>query len=447
MNKFFKYEVFLLSLYWLVFLFLCIVFYKERSTYADNSYYLFEIIQHKTFCIQYDRFFSITTQFLPLLAVKLQLPLNIVMYAFSVNPLILYFSVFLCIRYLSHEKWLSYIYLLSLLITVHHSFFYVNDELNQAAGLLILMVAVLRSEKLNRLSKIVALLMVLTGIQFAHLFLVIAAASILFIYFIEKKELTGIIGIVFTITIVLIRAVLFKSGRDGSSIDSLDWKFITFKNLYTSPFAVFFKNMLWQYYLPAVVLMLTLFVRSHLSFITKLFSFFVLIGMYIVLLVFLRNGASLMYNDKYLAVWFLICWSIIAIDINTQQSDKNWIYAWVFIATLFSFAGLWKENYYTKRIDYLKTMMRQKAVKQIYVFEEVPDFLQTMSWSIPYETLFISSLEGETKTILIKEHFYKINEYLQDSTVFLGAEWTFGKPVKLNRNYFNLRMERYKYVN
>ena len=88
--------------------------------------------------------------------------------------------------------------------------------------------------------------------------------------------------------------------------------------------------------------------------------------------------------------------------------------------------------------------MNHQPNKQIYLFKNVPAYLQTMSWSVPYETLFISSLQGETKTILIKESFYKIDEYASDSTKFLGAEWTFPMKIKLNECYFDLKNGLYE---
>ena len=74
-SKILKNEKLYIILFWIIYTLLCVHFYVERSTFADNSYYLFNIIQQQKFCIQYDRYFAVFTQWLPLLAVKLTLPM------------------------------------------------------------------------------------------------------------------------------------------------------------------------------------------------------------------------------------------------------------------------------------------------------------------------------------------------------------------------------------
>ena len=90
-------------------------------------------------------------------------------------------------------------------------------------------------------------------------------------------------------------------------------------------------------------------------------------------------------------------------------------------------------------------MLESRDPKQIYLYDEMPGYIQQMSWSVPYESLILSTLDHDTKTILIKENFYKMDTYLEDSTLFLGAEWTFGEPNKLDKHYFPLQKGLYKY--
>jgi hypothetical protein len=115
------------------------------------------------------------------------------------------------------------------------------------------------------------------------------------------------------------------------------------------------------------------------------------------------------------------------------------------LAILFAFGQLFLEKSYTERITYLKTMMKNGPTKQIYLYEKMPENIKKLSWSVPYETLIISSLSPETKTILIKEPFYKIDDLIADNTIFLGAEWTFGRPITLDEKYFPLKKSLYTY--
>lgn len=83
-----------------------------------------------------------------------------------------------------------------------------------------------------------------------------------------------------------------------------------------------------------------------------------------------------------------------------------------------AFAQLYAEPAYTKRIEFLSTLMKHKPNKQIYLYEEMPDVIKKITWSIPYETLLISSLEGESKTILFQENHFNLDNYLADETYF-----------------------------
>ena len=438
-------EALYVSLFWIAYMFLCLHFYVERSTYADNSYYLFEIIQHKDFCIQYNRYSAVLTQWLPVLAVKCQLPLNMVMYAYSLSPVLLFLLLFLIIRYICQQKYIAYIFLFSLILTVHDSFFYVNDELNQSVGFLLVMTSILKAEKWNNAIRFSLILMLIFILQFAHLFLLLAALVLLVVSYMERRQAISLMSIVFVVLLILARATIFKTGRDGSSMDSLDWHVLTLRNIHSSPFALFTREMIWKYYLPAIVLIVLLCRNIQTKIWSKMALIFGVCGMYLLLVIFLIHGASAIYLDKYLAVLFLLLWSYIAFNLITISKNKNAIFGLILLVNLISFSSLYIEKTYSHRVEYLKVLMAKGTNKQIVLYENMPPDIQTMSWSVPYETLLISTLNGESKTILVKESFYKIEEYLTDSTAFLGAEWTFPQQTKLNEYYFTLKNGLYEY--
>ncbi len=427
-------------------MFLSLYFYLERSTFADNSYYLTEIIQHQTFCIQYGRYFAVLTQWLPVLAIKWHLSLQQIMWAFTINPILLHFVVFLLIRWLTTEKWISYLYLFSLMLTAHDAFFYTNDEMNQAAGLLIAMIAILRSHKIVGVKKIIALLILIFTLHIAHLFLLLVAAALLFIYFLEKRDRIAIVGFVVVGILLLLRIVIFKTGRDGSSIDSLDVHFITLKNAYTSAFAQFVSKEIIQFYLPSIALLALFFFKNSISKMAGLLTVCTVLVFYIVLFVFLRNGATESYNDRYLAVLFLIAWSVLAMVIEDRKMNPPYLILISLFVVFFSFFKLITEKRYTQKTQYVKQLMWQKPIKQIFIYEKMPEAIQSTYWSIPYESLLISSIDAETKTLFIQRQHYQIQQYLSDSTLFLGAEWTFGNPNTLDTVYFPLQHVVYQYA-
>jgi hypothetical protein len=443
--KLLKNEKLYLILFWIVYIFLCLHFYLERSTFADNSYYLFEIIQNKRFCIQYDRYFSITTQWLPLLAVKFQMPLKVVLIAHSISPVVLNLIVFLLIRYLSSEKWFSYLYLLSISAFLHDAFFYVNDEMMQATSLLLLIPSVLRSSKLKRWNRIVILILLILILQTAHLFLMLGVITILSICFLEKKEKSILLAIAFVFVIIILKAVIFKSGRDSNSIDAIFEKMPNLKIMFSSPFVQFSFHAISKYYLIPILLLFVLYSKTSMQRGTIVISVGSFILLYFLLVIYLKNGAINAYMDRYLAVLLFLYCSIL-IYLSTDKLFILPVYPLIIVlAILFAFGQLFLEKSYTERITYLKTMMKNGPTKQIYLYEKMPENIKKLSWSVPYETLIISSLSPETKTILIKEPFYKIDDLIADNTIFLGAEWTFGRPITLDEKYFPLKKSLYTY--
>src|SRR5436190_10258426 len=62
-----------------------LLFYKERVIVMDMAYYSFEIVRTGSFTMQNNRFGSILTQILPVIGVKLHLPLKTVLMLYSLN--------------------------------------------------------------------------------------------------------------------------------------------------------------------------------------------------------------------------------------------------------------------------------------------------------------------------------------------------------------------------
>src|SRR6185312_9130941 len=61
------------------------VFYKERTLFADASYFSFTIINSKKLAIQTARYGSVVTQVFPYLGARLGLPLKVLLIAFSAS--------------------------------------------------------------------------------------------------------------------------------------------------------------------------------------------------------------------------------------------------------------------------------------------------------------------------------------------------------------------------
>ncbi len=64
---------------------LSIVFYLQRDIMYDSSFYFFDMLETKSFCIQHYRYPAVLSQLLPLLFIKTALPLKWIAVAYSLN--------------------------------------------------------------------------------------------------------------------------------------------------------------------------------------------------------------------------------------------------------------------------------------------------------------------------------------------------------------------------
>lgn len=103
---------------------------------------------------------------------------------------------------------------------------------------------------------------------------------------------------------------------------------------------------------------------------------------------------------------------------------------------------------FSDRIVYIQQKMKHTAHKKIILRKsEIPESTYIQSWSMPHESLLISSIEGRehSKTVIIEENIEYINRYLGRNDLFLEAY----KPLPLdtlNNRYFDIGKAFYNYL-
>ena len=436
-------------LFWLVYFSLSIYFFVERTTYADSGYYLFNIIQKENFNFEHFRYTSFLTQWLAVLAVKLNMPLKVVMLMYSLGISIYLFVIFLIINFLSAQKWHKYIYLLSILATIHHVFFFIASEIFIGNGLLLLLTVTLTTNKINEVKKFLVLGVILILLFFLHQLLMMIAVFIFALSFIHNRNKLAIIALLIAGILIMIRMVFLRDGYETSVLGGINWRTITLRTFHSGVFTKhILRNILNGHYLLPIIIIFYLFFVSSSTLYYKIVVLLIVVFNYILMMVFLRSAAFSAYIDSYLSVFFVCLWSSIILIIKDENlQDKRWINYMLIIIFLISFTCLINEKKYSNRIALLKSMMKSKESKYMYNYDIMNAEIKSISWTIPYETLLISTLENKSKTILIRETKFYLEPFWNDTTKFLGAEWTFFTPVKLNDKYFKLANEKYHQLN
>ena len=80
---------------WVVLLILAVYFFRERTLFVDIAYQTCLMIQSGTFAWQVDRYGAALVQALPLLAIKCNLPLFMVLMAYSVSFIFVYLFIYI----------------------------------------------------------------------------------------------------------------------------------------------------------------------------------------------------------------------------------------------------------------------------------------------------------------------------------------------------------------
>lgn len=277
---------------------------------------------------------------------------------------------------------------------------------------------------------------------FLHLFLLLISLMLVALHYAQYREKKDLPAGIFAILFLFLKMFFVKDGYENSVLGHIDLKFLTLKNVYASYFPQFLFHNILHFYLPAVLLLLILFFSSRTSLLFKLIFFSGIAGIYLLLVLYLKGGSFPAYSDLYSSVLFYFIWASLAIVISSEQVRENYFIPLTTLVVLFSFASLIMEKEYAEREHYLISEMDQGPDKQIIPLQSVPVDFSFSSWSVPYETLLMSSSAGTSKTILLDDH-YDIHSYLSDSTLFLGASWAFGSQTKLNERYFRLRNSLY----
>ena len=111
-----------------------IVFYKERSLFADAAYVLYSIINNHSLAIQEHRYGSFITQMVPLLGLKLHLPVKYLVIGYAVSFNLFYFLVTTLLVFRFRQYGLAILMALYYVELVTDSWFWISNEIQQAVA-------------------------------------------------------------------------------------------------------------------------------------------------------------------------------------------------------------------------------------------------------------------------------------------------------------------------
>jgi len=448
-----KLEIALFTILFLFYGFLCIHFYVERTTLTDNAFYLFKMVQTESFNVEHLRYGAVTTQWLVVLLIKIHASLKTILLAYSLNVYLQYLFIFCIIRFYLKESLMAWCVIAYMMTTIHYGYFYMACELVYGGTWICLLLATINSiEKNNANRKInyVLLLISIMFLFFTHAFLLVISSLILSFLVIHNFSKLKAIIIGALILVFFIKLKFLTDGYESGKFTDLNKNIFIPQTINQSYFTYFFKQQINSVFVFVkvfwIIALVVLAIKQKWKFILS--ALLSLLGLYLVIYSLMPNGESLAYMDSYQSMWYLTGWIFLSYMISFYfEKYKQYYIAVLFLLGLVGLYNINKGKIYTERIQYYTRIMQdatQKDCNKIFVNVEQIDMQKVLlTWATPYETLLLSSLNGQSQTIFINGDVnFDIDKYNQPGK-FLGVVWLLDKKTPLNSPYFNLGNTKY----
>ncbi len=458
------------QLMFLVLFVLAAVFYLERTLFVDPCYALFNLFYYHDFVAEAGRHAAVLPQSLPLLAIRLGLPLRAVMMLYSVSFILLYYLVWLLIAYGFRLERIALAVPLVLVLGVKYSFFWISTETHQALVYTVLFYAFLEwsyglprtlPTALLRLAGGTAILLTAFYTHPIALFTVLFALGF---HVVDRKLWLKPDGYLLGAAIVAValykyltsnptgyESTYFRGFADffnriGELFASGSFQFMRRKlfNIYLVPMAIFFATVVW-YIMRKQYLKLAYYLAVSLLFSLVLFTTFD-----IWYLPFIQEK-NLMGLMLLLLIPFLK-------DVLPAGDSKgkipHFIVLLIFVSgTVHVVAG---SAWHLDRVRYIR-----ETVQELRKFPEkkfvIPESLVNrerlaVNWAFGPETLLASALDGADScaSVYIDDPFGKLSDSTdyRDTLRYICAPWAKHLEVRqLDRRFFNLRNSAFRVLN
>lgn len=432
---------------------LSILFYKERTIFADIAFHVFQITKNGTFAIQNNRAGAVFTQILTLIGVKMNLPLNGIIQIYSWSFVLYYFICFLvCSLVFKMQKHAILIILLALLF-VSHTFYWIQSELPQGLAFLVIVFAAF--EKYHPVS----------GHKFSFKFLFTAAFSFLALFhpllifpivyfflfnFLSADQSKKILKEYFFYTLVFMVVLVFKSfvfkatSYEQSALGGLK----NFGHLFPDYFSMpsnkdFLANCLRLYYFIPVLLIADLYFyyKHRLKKKATLLLIFFFGYLMLVNICYYRNVTVYYIENLYLPLIIILSLPFVKDVLPSYNSRVQ-----ISFVTLIIAAGLLRIFFtgstYTTRYNWEDTLVHYNLHKKMFIDSKVvPMDTLLDTWATPYEFWLLSTSQYGTSASIfvvkdtISNFFYRLPE---NKTAFFTFE-RYPYSELIDTNYFKFR--------
>ena len=431
---------------WLVYLAYSVVFYISRTLYMDAGYMSFNLINEEVFALEHQRLSFIYLQSIPLLLVKLNLSLKIILLGMSIWSTLLYGIIAWVLVKVFDELPLALLWIAMLVMPFKALFHFALCESFMTIGFSLLVLGYLLfldKNKLNpkRYDFIVLLFLVLSTLFF-HPSSILYLGIVGWYYFLNygynanfKKFLISLMA-----GVLLYWFLKPSSGYDETILSQLFSKSVI-SNLFNSYLFDYLHGNWAGFYLFFTLLfglVCVYFIVIKKYWVAVLYSLSVFVVLLFCAIVYYK-GDSAYFMEKNLAPFCMAI--LIPFHFILKQNYKSWItivLVFIFGVNLIQLYKVGQEFVdRTEKIEKLVNVMVHNKIKKGVISKDIYHYTENIGiWTLPYETLMLSRLRYEQNvTVFAASNAQDKLREIGSNDVFLGAD--FFPPLPLEKLYFN----------
>ncbi|MBL4706811.1 MAG: hypothetical protein JKY48_00025 [Flavobacteriales bacterium] len=443
-----------------VLMLLSIVLYKERL-FADASYYFFHAINKGWFHIEHGRTVLGISQLLPVIGTYFHLPLKVLMVLASLGHELFYYAIFLFCLYPLKDRAGAFAVLGIHIIGQLWLYYSPMLEICYGAALAVAFYSLLRSGRYKDDKYLVLLLFIQWFTMMSHPenFLLVGVAIVY--DFIQRGFQKKIHSTVFAFTVLgfLLEVLTFSEYERGhteivgeenqaSALNLLDSEYLTgFLEVFTGHYP----DLLLLFGITTLLLLATKSWKKSLLFLASVLFLIVVVNQAAIANGYNRYNES-MYNPLVFLVVFFFAHEIEALKkLWLKHALQYTLLAIVGIRIFWTYdfgEPLRKRSAQLERlVDYAQQLGHSKYLLNS---ENFHSYYTSITWANPIETLLYSAIDGKESSLSIStegEYVFNNNYKILNDSSYMFRRFEVKEYDFLNPNYFQLKKERYQYLN
>lgn len=439
---------------YLALLVLALIYYKERTIFADAAFHLFYILKDGVLPIK-SRFAASLVHLFPLWGGKFGLSLETILKMYSVGFVLFYASLFLIITTRLKNYKLGLVLVLFNTLMVTDTFYWTISEFPQGIALMLLFFALLNNFKeFNLFSNywlFPLMSVLLMAVVYSHPLIIFPFVFIMAFFFLKKQfENTLFKSVSFTFSLLyLINFYFFIPQSDDKKTEALSQIITLFPNYFDLPSnAIFIDYVLTDYYLwlgMLIVVLIYYIVQKKIGLL--LLVTISAIGYTLFINVVYSDGAEQFYIENFYLPLSLFVIFPLVYDVLPSLKLKVAVWSIVLLLILRIVHIDSSSTPFTRRLIWMRNEMNKISVEEnpkiIIPASAIPlDVLMT-TWGSAYEFWLLSTLEGSrTRSVIISENPSEFQWAISEKEAFF-TPWGVYKYADLPNQYFIMKDTTY----